>query len=133
MARRRRQLDIPRLGDLEEAVLEHVWERGEVDVIDTHRVLGKPRGISLNTVGSTLERLNRKGLLARHKVSHAYRYTPEVSREVFYAHRAIAAAGGLAALADQGLLAAFVDVVGDANGKALDHLEELIASKRRRS
>ena len=123
---------LPPLGDLEEAVLAHLWAHDEDDVVGAHRALGKRRGISVNTVGSALERLHRKGLVARRKVSHAYRYAPAVARESFYARRAIEAAGGVSALGEDGLLAAFVDAVGDADVSALDRLEDLIASKRTR-
>ena len=40
------------------------------------------------------------------------------------------AAGGVHALASQGLLSAFVDLVADVDRAALDRLEALIASKR---
>ena len=116
------------LGELELAVLEHLWDGGEADVAGTHRRVGARRGISLNTVGSALERLYKKGLVARQKVSHAYRYRAAVSRGVFRAQRALQAAGGADALADEGVLAAFVDMVADA--EVLDDLEALIAKKR---
>ena len=59
---------LPRLGELETAVLEHVWGRGPCDVKAVHRSLGVRRGITLNTVQSAMERLFKKGLLARDKV-----------------------------------------------------------------
>ncbi|MGH7823082.1 MAG: BlaI/MecI/CopY family transcriptional regulator [Candidatus Binatia bacterium] len=124
---------IPRLGELEEAVLEHLWGAGTAGVVETHEAVGRRRGISPNTVGSALERLYRKGLVSRAKVSHAYQYAPRLGREEFYARRAIDAAGGLSALGDQGLLAAFVDLVGEANATVLDRLERLITTKRRKA
>jgi predicted transcriptional regulator len=123
---------LQRLGDLEHAVLEHLWRIGEADVTATHKAVGARRGISANTVGSTLERLYRKGLLARRKVSHAYCYTPTLDRDVFVARRAIDAAGGVRSLASAGVLAAFVDLVGDADEGALVRLERLLAQKRGR-
>ena len=59
------------LGDLEIAVLEEIWksERGEARAL--HERLGKARGISLSTIQSTLERLYRKDLLTRERISHA--------------------------------------------------------------
>ena len=64
MPRRLRE-PLPPLGALEEAVLEHLWRAGEADVIQAHRAVGTPRGIGVNTVGSALERLHRKGLASR--------------------------------------------------------------------
>lgn len=121
---------MPALGELERAVLEHLWEAGDADVTAVHAAVGAHRGITPNTVGSALERLHRKGLVTRWKVSHAYRYKPTVDRDTHHAHRAVAAAGGARALARSGLLAAFVDLVADADAATLDRLERLIAKKR---
>jgi len=112
------------------AVLEHLWSVGESDVGETHRSVGTRRGISPNTVGSALERLHKKGLANRHKVSHAYRYRAAIGRDAFRARRALEAAGGADALAEEGVLAAFVDMVADADAEVLDHLEAAIAKKR---
>lgn len=91
------------------AVLEHLWRSGEATVSDVHEAAGG--GSSVNTVGSAMERLHRKKLLERWKVSHAYVYAPTLDRETFHARRMADAAGGLEALRDTGILAAFVDTV----------------------
>jgi predicted transcriptional regulator len=124
---------LPQLGELELEVLEHLWRAREADVVDTHAAIGKRRKITLNTVGSTLERLFRKGLLQREKVSHAYRYSAAVPRDVFAARRVLDAAGGVRALSDAGVLSAFVDLVADVDEEALDRLEALIAQKREKA
>ena len=49
-----RNKELPRLGDLELAVLDHLWKCEVADVVATHLVVGKPRGITANTVGSAL-------------------------------------------------------------------------------
>jgi predicted transcriptional regulator len=81
-------------------------------------------------VGSAFERLYRKRLVRREKVSHAYRYRAAVSREELTARRVVDAAGGLAALSQAGLLSAFVDLLADVDEGSLDRLEALIAEKR---
>jgi predicted transcriptional regulator len=121
----------PTLGRLERRVLEHLWRAGEADVIETHAAVGTRPGISVNTVGSTLERLHRKGLLSRRKVSHAYRYQAALTRDELLARQVIAGAGGLGALTRGGLLASFVDIVARTDREALDEMERLIAEKRR--
>jgi predicted transcriptional regulator len=120
----------PPLGALELAVLEHLWNAGEADVIGTHAAVGARRGISVNTVGSSLERLHRKGLVQRRKVSRAYRYRAALDRDAFRTRRVVDAVGGARALAKSGLLAAFVDLVADTDAAALRQLEQLIARKR---
>jgi predicted transcriptional regulator len=124
-------LPLPPIGDLELAVLEYLWVNQEADVVETHAALGKKRGISANTVGSALERLCRKGLLSRAKLSNAYRYRPSIDREGFRARRLVEAAGGVRALSERGLLAAFVEIVADSDRAALGELERLIEKKRK--
>src|SRR5262245_29363590 len=125
-----RSAKTPPLGELELAVLEHLWSAGEADVVETHTAVGSRRGISVNTVGSSLERLHRKGLVERRKVSRAYRYRAALDRDAFRSRRVVDAVGGARALAKSGLLAAFVDLVADTDAAALDRLEQLIARKR---
>lgn len=121
---------LPRLGELELAVLEHLWQAREADVAETHAAIGKRRGITPNTVGSALERLHRKNLVLRRKVSHAYRYQAALDRDAFRARKLVEAAGGVRALAGEGLLAAFVDLVADTDAQALEQLEQLVELKR---
>jgi predicted transcriptional regulator len=123
---------LPRLGELEHAVLEYLWRTGEAEVAAAHKAIGARRGISLNTVGSAMERLFRKGLLSRRKVSHSYRYSSALDRSAFFARRAADAAGGVRSLAGSGVLAAFVELVADTDEAALLRLERLIAEKRAR-
>jgi predicted transcriptional regulator len=49
-------MEIPLLGELELAVLERLWAEGTAEAKDVHRVIGEPRGITLSTIQSTLER-----------------------------------------------------------------------------
>ena len=121
---------LPRVGELEQQVLEYLWKSKEADVQETHSAVGVPRGITLNTVGSALERLNKKKLVAREKVSHAFRYRPILSRDTFMARSMMDAAGGLKALGDQGILTAFVDLATDAGEDTLNELEQLIRIKK---
>lgn len=121
---------VPRLGDLEQAVLEHLWTVSDADVNETHVALGKKRGIKPNTVGSALERLHRKGLVGREKVSHAYRYRAALTKDAFAARRMLEAAGNAKALTRTGLLSAFVDLIADVDEASLDRLEALIEHRR---
>jgi predicted transcriptional regulator len=122
---------LPAIGELELASLTELWRTGESDVSEVHQAVGKERGITSNTVGSALERLHRKGLVCRHKVSHAFRYRPAITADEFAARRVLEASGGSGALSRVGVLAAFVDLVADVDDGLLDRLEVLIAKKRR--
>jgi predicted transcriptional regulator len=125
-------LSRPYLGELELASLEELWRHGTLEAKALHRVIGIQRGISLTTIQSTLERLFRKRLLTREKVSHAYVYSPAVRREelmerLFAEVIETFSSGGT----EQGL-AAFVDLAAKNDDDNLAKLEQLIARRRER-
>jgi predicted transcriptional regulator len=121
------------LGELELEVLDHLWRAGEDDVHSTHEAVAAERGVTPNTTGSALERLHKKGLVRRHKASHAYRYVPAMTREEFAARRMSFAASGLGSLGRLGLMSAFVDLVAQTDAASLDRLQTLIDEKRRKT
>jgi predicted transcriptional regulator len=88
------------------------------------------RGVSVNTVGSALERLHRKKLVSRRKVSHTYRYMPDLSPDEFAVRQLAGSLGSLRSLADRGLVVSFLDLLAEADQATLDQLEEFIARKR---
>lgn len=119
------------LGELEQRVMEVLWEAAPLPVREVQRRLGRGR-LAYTTVMTTLDRLYKKGLLAREKVRLAYLYRPALDRAE-YQRRVVEAA--LAPLLEQGpgpVLAAFVDVAAGADEQNLRQLEELIAARRRR-
>lgn len=118
------------LGELEMAVLDHLWNSGEGDVRAVHKIVGTEREVSSNTIQSTLERLYRKSLLSREKVRHAYVYRPAVTRPELisrYIDDVIETFSG-----DRGnhALAAFVDWLDRADAETLEQLEALLAERR---
>lgn len=121
--------NVPPLGDLEIAVLEHVWAAGSTTAKEAHQAIGKRRGISLNTVQSTLDRLHRKEILAREKVSRAFRYSPFLERDSLLA-ALIAEAAGRFGEEPGAAIAALVDAAERIDESALDELERLIAKRR---
>jgi predicted transcriptional regulator len=123
--------EFPALGDLEVAVMEQLWGAGPADVKQVHAVLARKRRITLNTVQSAMERLYRKGLLGREKVSHAYVYAArrsqkEVTRDIV-GHVVARLAGGT----PEPMLSAFVDLAARDGDETLTRLEHLIAEKRK--
>ena len=81
---------------------------------------------------TTLDRLHRKGLLARHKQGNAFVYQPAMDRAE-YRRRIVEAT--LTPLLEQGsraALAAFVDVAAEVDLDNLAQLERLIAEHRRK-
>jgi len=120
----------PYLGNLEIAILEHLWAHGEFDAKGVHSALGKARGISHNTIQSTLERLFKKKLLAREKISHAYVYQAVVNRDELMGRMIKDVVNTISKENTDGMLAAFVDIAAGTNDADLDRLEQLISEYR---
>lgn len=118
------------LGDLEMAVMEHVWAAGPADVKAVHAAVGRRRHIAANTVQSTMERLYRKGILRREKISHAYVYAAAQTREQVTADVVSDVVDRLSGGEPDAMLAAFVDVAARAGDSTLARLEKLIAERR---
>lgn len=110
--------------------MEHLWSAGPLDCKSVHRAVGSRRRITLNTVQSTMERLFRKGLLAREKVSHAYVYRASVSREALGARLFEDVVSTLMKGRTEPMLAAFVDVAERAGQDQLERLAALVAKRR---
>ncbi len=120
------------LGTLERQVLEIVWACDEVTVRDVHARLDGQ--VAYTTVMTTLDRLFRKGLLARTKRSRAFVYSALASREELDDIVASDVVSGL--LAGEGaaplpFLSNLVDAVGERDRALLDELERLVKVKRR--
>jgi predicted transcriptional regulator len=127
-----RELLRARLGTLEREVIEIVWAGDEVTVRDVHaRMNGK---VAYTTVMTTLDRLFRKGLLARTKRSRAFVYSALASREELDDIVASDVVSGL--LAGEGaaplpFLSNLVDAVVERDRALLDELERLVKAKQR--
>lgn len=119
---------LPELGELESQVMTYLWERGEADVRQAWEAIGAARGLTSNTVQSTLKRLYTKGLADRDKVSHAYVYRPALSRAA-YARRCLEELAGALGAEPEPMLMAFVDVAEAAGPTQLGRLEALVASR----
>jgi predicted transcriptional regulator len=126
-----KQSPLPELGALESSVMEHLWSRGDGDAKSVHAALGKRRGITLNTIQSTLKRLFEKGLLERDKISHAHVYRPSMTRVEFERSALQELVQGLLRGEAAGMVAAFVDLTERAGPEHLERLEALVVERRR--
>ncbi|TRO80569.1 BlaI/MecI/CopY family transcriptional regulator [Desulfuromonas acetexigens] len=122
----------PYLGELEIAVMEHLWDVDVADAKAIHRQVGEKRNISPNTIQSTADRLYKKGLLNREKVSHAFVYSPAVTREQLMAEMIDNVVDKLSGGRTEAMLSAFVDLASRIEQNSLDRLEELIAERRQK-
>lgn len=120
----------PELGTLELQVLHKLWSAGTaVDARSLREVL-VGRRLSLSTVQATLERLHRKGLLTRTKISRAYFYSAAVSRESVIGALIRDVTDRLADGALEPVISGFVDFVYDKDPGLLDQVEARVAKVR---
>lgn len=111
--------------------MNHLWSAGPSDAKAVHAALGGARGITLNTVQSTLKRLYEKDLLARDKVSHAHVYRARSTRTEFHHGLVGALVGDLMRGQADAVVSAFVDLTERAGPDHLARLEALVAARRR--
>ena len=78
---------------------------------------------------STLERLFRKAMLQREKISHAYEYSARVSRRELI-QKLVESTVSCRRPAAGCVLSAFVDLAARADDDQLKRLEELVARRR---
>ena len=69
------------LGELQRAVLEIVWERGEASVHDVLGQLDRRKKLAYTTALTVLQKLEKAGWLEHRSEGKSYIYTPTVSRE----------------------------------------------------
>jgi predicted transcriptional regulator len=120
----------PKLGPLELLVIDQLWRGGAQDVAGMHRSVGAQRGVSRNTIHSTLERLVRKGLAGRRKVGRAYEYRATRSRSEWVADSLTALLRSVPGSDPGALIASFVDVAEQTGDDALETLERLVRERR---
>ena len=108
-----RELFDDALGALEREVMALAWDRPEVSVRDVCDRLGT--GVAYTTVMTTMDRLFKKGLLARRKAGRAFVYRAAATRHEL----------------ENAVLSSLVDVVSERDRALLDELERLVREKRR--
>ena len=121
------------LGNLEREVMDVVWATGETTVKEVQSALA--RRVAYTTVMTTLDRLFKKGFVARTQSGRAFVYQALQTREHTEAALAQGLLSGLFAGASaKPILSNLVDAVGSQHGGTdlLDALEEMVREKRRR-
>ncbi|SRR5258708_14391679 len=72
-----------KLGDLEQQVMNIVWDVKSVSVRNVLNTLLPKRKLAYTTVATILERLYKKGLLKKKQEGLSWIYTPKVSQESY--------------------------------------------------
>ena len=121
-----------RLGPLEKLVLECLWRRTEPSSV-RDVVTGLNGPWAYTTVMTTLDRLFRKGLAARHAQGRAFIYRARVTRADLDSRALISAVAEIdgSAGARDLALAALVDALHSHDPQALDALDRLVRERKR--
>jgi predicted transcriptional regulator len=73
---------LTRLGDLERAVMDHLWSAPEPQTVrQAHEALSARRDLAYTTVMTVLQRLAKKNLVSQIRDDRAHRYAPMHSRD----------------------------------------------------
>ena len=107
------------LGELEQQVMDTLWEDKECSARDVLTKLSKDKRLAYTTVATVLQRLYEKGLVKRTDEKSGYIYSPKLSKESY--GRNIA----------QSFLRKFIDSFGDtAIASFVDSIDKLPIKKR---
>lgn len=74
-----------RLGDLERAVMDALWDRAQPATVREVADALADRKLAYTTVMTVLDRLTTKGFVTRERVGRAWSYRPAASREAYIA------------------------------------------------
>ena len=120
------------LGTLERDVMAFAWSSAELSVRDVCEQLGS--NVAYTTVMTTMDRLFKKGLLARRKVGRAFVYRAAATRhemEGAVANELVHSLLHRDGTEPLPILSSLVDAVSDRDRALLDDLERLIREKRK--
>lgn len=101
-SRERGNLPVARLGDLERAVMEILWDlpaagptesRPTLTAREVAAALADQRSLAYTTVLTVLDRLERKGLVRRLRDGRAHHYSPVATRAAYVAELMLEALG----------------------------------------
>jgi|SRR5215207_2184603 len=118
-------------GHLEREVMDIVWRTDAACVRDVQRQLVRPAAYT--TVMTTLDRLFKKGFVARRREGRGFIYHAAHTREQVESAVAAGLLTGFLGESNRArpVLSNLVDVVAEQDAGLLDELEELVRQKRR--
>lgn len=115
------------LGELERAVMEHLWSTSEAQTVrQVHESLAERRELAYTTVMTVLQRLAKKKLVTQQRDDRAHRYAPVHGREELVASLMVDALGQ--ADRSEGRAAALVHFVGQVGENEATALRQALAA-----
>ena len=115
-----------RLGSLERAVMDQLWDTGGPQTVrQVHQALSPERDLAYNTVMTVLQRLYRKHLVVQIRDDRAYRYVAYRGREELVAELMVDALDQATGRGDR--LAALMQFVKRVGADEADALRRALA------
>ena len=111
--------------------MDILWRNGERAVRDVVDLMDRP--LAYTTVMTTLDRLYKKGMLARRKSQRAFYYAPRMTRAEWEHQRAGDFVAGFFSQerpAGELLVSCLIEAVGRHDERLLDELEKKIRARR---
>ena len=118
-------------GPLEIRVLEALWARTSPSCV--RDIQPDFPGVAYTTLMTTLDRLFRKGTLARHKSGRAFFYRPRATQQQLISELAGSTFATLLpvdAETMRPIMSMFVDTIGERDQQLLAELEQLVRARR---
>ena len=108
------------LGELEKAVMEHLWSSDEPQTVrQVHEALAARRELAYTTVMTVLQRLAKKDLVTQQRHDRAHRYSPVHGRDELVASLMVDALQQAESSGRAAALVHFVEQVGPGEADAL--------------
>ena len=114
------------LGELEAAIMQIIWQYGEVTVRQVRSALQPTRPLAYTTVMTVMSRLVQKGLLRTRKQGKTFYYRPTATPDEFVAQRAQRAVRDVLANFGDVAMAYFLRELDDVDPQRLATLRDLI-------
>lgn len=119
------------LGEQEHEILRVVWQLRECTVREVHARVGAPRGLAYTTVSTVLDRLHKKGFLARERSGKSLLYRPTKREGTVQKTRVRLFVERIFGDDPEPAVARLVDAVETYDPTLLDRLAKEIAARRR--
>jgi predicted transcriptional regulator len=117
------------MGELEEEVMDFLWNHRKATVKDVFETLSSRRKIAYTTIITVMNRLADKNILRREKTGKFYVFEPIYNREEYKEIVSDMVVRGLREIDGEKAMAAFVDSVSE-DPEELKLLEKLIEEKK---
>jgi predicted transcriptional regulator len=117
------------MGELENALMDFLWEKKRATVKDVFNFLSSRKKIAYTTIITVMNRLTEKNILKREKSGKIYYFEPIYNRDEYKEIVSDTVVRGLLEIGGEKAMAAFVDRVSE-DPEELKLLEKLIEEKK---